>query len=149
MRKQKDLAQNRFFCASLSRGIVSFAENLTSDAYQRTSVGDGYQVVIAHAHGYFLEVRAVLEVRFFQLVEEVAQGSELGFHLVEVIRIGGHAHHSGYLHMGEGAPQALVQHRTAFVGAESELCFFLGYVYLQEAGDDASRLGCLLIYLAQ
>ena len=71
------------------------------------------------------------------LVEKAAGKTKLAGNLLCVICVSGHAHETCDADVGKVAPFTLTEHLNEFVGRESEFCFLLGDVDLQQTVDGA------------
>ena len=140
MKKTKKKHKIVLFVQWISLLVYSFSKNAASYADKRTSFTDSERVIIAHAHGYFLEIGSVLEVSFLHFAEEAGKRMELTSYLYFVFRVGSHAHHARYAYIIQCLPFTGFQHGTAFVRREAEFGFLLGNVDLEQTRDDASSL---------
>ena len=77
MKKTKKKHKIVLFVQWISLLVYSFSKNAASYADKRTSFTDGERIIIAHAHGYFLEIGCVLEVSFLHFAEEAGKRMEL------------------------------------------------------------------------
>lgn len=112
--------------------VVAFAEDGCADADDGAAFGDGYAVVVGHAHGDFGEVGGVGECGAAQVVEEGADAAEFGADEGVVVDEGCHAHDAADAQVGVGGEEVGGDEGGGFVGCEALFGVFAGDVELDE-----------------
>lgn len=128
--------------------MASLTEYHRADAHDGAALLDGDGVVVGHALGELTEGGLVGKVGGLELVEEGLHLAELAAHLLHIVGVAAHGHEARDAHVGQLAPGLGGEHRTALVDGEAILGLLLGDVYLQEAVDDTTVLGGMLVDLA-